>query len=71
MFMPVLDIPQNLRDEPTPAAAVGPVLAVILRHILDEPPPREMQELLRRVRERDESERYWMRFCRGDDAAVR
>ena len=48
MFMPVLDIPQRLRDEPTSVAAVGPVLAAIFRD--DRPPPREMRELLRRMR---------------------
>ena len=50
MFMPVLDIPQNLRDEPMPVAAVGPVLSAIFRDTLDRPPPREMRELLRRMR---------------------
>jgi hypothetical protein len=50
MFMPVLDIPQRLRDEPTSVAAVGPVLAQIFSDVTDRPPPHEMQELLRRMR---------------------
>jgi hypothetical protein len=50
MFMPVLDIPQSLRDEPTSVAAVGPVLAHIFRRVTDQLPPREMRELLRRMR---------------------
>ena len=50
MFMPVLEIPQRLREEPTTVAAVGPVLAAILRDTLDQPPPRKMRELLSRLR---------------------
>jgi hypothetical protein len=53
MFMPVVDIPERLRGEPAPVAAVGPVLAVVFREILDQPTPGEMQQLLHRVRERD------------------
>ena len=50
MFMPVVEIPQRLREEPATVASVGPVLAVILRDTLDQPPPLEMRELLRRMR---------------------
>jgi hypothetical protein len=70
MFMPVLDVPQNLRGEPTPAAAVGPVLALIFRGVTDKPPPREMRELLRRIRDPDEPEPYWRRFYSANDNAA-
>ena len=67
MFMPVVDIPERLRGEPAPVAAVGPVLAVVFREILDQPTPGEMQQLLHRVRERDGLEPYWRRFYSAND----
>ena len=71
MFMPVLDIPQNLRGEPTTVAAVGPVLAAIFRDTVDQSPPREMRELLRLMRQQqDEPEPYWRRFYSPKEAAA-
>ena len=70
MFMPVLEIPQHLRGEPTPVAAVGPVLSTVLRDTLDKPIPREMRELLRLMREQDEPEPYWRRFYAPKEIAA-
>ena len=69
MFVPMLEIPQRLRGEPTPVAAVGPVLAAIFRGRSHRPPPREMQALLRRVRGRDEPESG--RFYASEETAAR
>ena len=70
MFMPVVDIPQRLFGEPATVAAVGPVLAHIFRSVTDQPPPREMQSLLRRIRDPDEPESYWRRFYSANDNAA-
>jgi len=70
MFTPVLETPQRLRGESTWVAAVGSVLAAIFRDTIDQPPPREMQELLRPMREHDEPESYWRRFYASEDTAA-
>jgi hypothetical protein len=70
MFMTAPNIPQYLRGEPAPVAAVGSVLAQLFADILNQPPPPRMQELVRRVREPEEPERYWRRFYERDDHEV-
>ena len=70
MFLQVSSIPQHLRSEPAAVAAIGPVLASLFAEIVKEPPPQDMQRLLRRVSDRAEPERYWKRFYASDDAAA-
>ena len=45
----------------------GFAFALIFRDVTDHPPPREMQELLRRLRDPDEPEPYWRRFYSAND----
>ena len=60
MFLPVLDIPQSLRDEPATVASVGPVLAAIFKDTVDQPSPREMRELLRHMRGQIDPQPDWL-----------
>jgi hypothetical protein len=71
MFLPVVEIPQRLRGEPPPVAAIGTALAVIFRNTLDQPASRQMRELLRRVRRPDQPEPYWRRFYQREDETAR